>query len=69
MPLTDQLLDALKEVSGYAAARPFWWRQASMTKLAELGLVEAWHPGGKVTKRPAHRITEAGRALLASNES
>ncbi len=35
-----------------------------MRKLEVLGLVEAWHPEGKITKRPAHRLTQAGRDML-----
>ncbi|MCZ7861369.1 hypothetical protein O9X98_08165 [Agrobacterium salinitolerans] len=59
----DQLagtnLEALRELGKYKGG-PYWWRQASMKKLLGMGLVEAWHPERKLTKRMAHRMTAKG---------
>ena len=67
--LTPQLKSALRECGDHGRG-PFWWRQASMKKLADMGLVVAWHPRGRTdVKLMAYRITDAGRAALqeASN--
>ncbi len=63
--LPKSLLDALVDCGRYTSfGNVYWWRQAAMRKLEVLGLVEAWHPEGKITKRPAHRLTQAGRDML-----
>ena len=36
-----------------------------MKNLLTMGLVEAWHPDRKVTKRMAHRMTTKGVDALA----
>ena len=62
--LNETLLVALRDVASYKAG-PFVWKQASMKRLATMGLVEAWSPDGKSKKVMAHRITAAGRGILA----
>lgn len=66
--LSKFMRDALEQLSRHERRGnqyPFWWCRGSMVKLRALGLVEAWHPDGKVTKTMAHRLTEAGRAALS----
>lgn len=61
--------DALLEIEriqtggGLRRIRPFYWRRASMQKLAAHGLVEPM-PGYDHYKTPGMRITEAGRARV-----
>jgi hypothetical protein len=60
--LSGTNLEALRELAKHRGG-PYWWRQASMKKLLAMGLVEAWHPEKKITKRMAHRLTAKGVAL------
>lgn len=62
--LSGTTLEALRELAKHRGG-PYWWRQASMKKLASVGLVEEWHPERKVTARMAHRVTQKGLAALA----
>lgn len=60
--VTTTMRDALAELKRHEEnGNPYWWRRASMLKLAALGLVEPWHPLGKGTKSTAYRTTQAGR--------
>ncbi|MDW9481694.1 hypothetical protein GOB57_23895 [Sinorhizobium meliloti] len=61
--LAENELVSLRELRRYRG--PYWWRQASMKKLLAMGLVETWHPDGKVIKRMAHRLTKKGIDALA----
>lgn len=61
--LSGTNLEALRELAKHRGG-PYWWRQASMKKLLGMGLVEAWHPERKVTKRMAHRMTAKGVEAL-----
>lgn len=68
MNLTRRLQEALVEVARHEG-RCYWWRVASMRKLAEIGFVEQYDPPeafGKFKKeaRP-WRITEAGKSEAA----
>jgi hypothetical protein len=60
---------ALEELQRHEARsqKPFWWRRASMAKLAVAGLVEEYDAPGdpKGLKIRPHRMTDAGRAFLA----
>lgn len=62
--LSGTVLEALRELAKHRGG-PYWWRQASMKKLADMGLVEAWHPERKVNGRMAHRITPKGVDAIA----
>lgn len=67
--LTNQLKDALAEIARYHGQnRIYWWRVASMAKLAALGYVETYTPpsliGRRMKARP-YRITPAGIAALS----
>lgn len=72
--LHPRLADALAELGRYEAATPgrlFWWRRASMAKLASLGLVETWRSASLKNytgKTLPYRLTEAGRLALAEQE-
>lgn len=59
--LTPAQLSTLREMASYRT--PYWFRQATCRTLVAKGLAE---PLGERLKRPAHRITEAGRALLSN---
>ena len=64
------LQDALSEVARYSGGnRLYWWREASMQKLQQMGLVEQWLPASvakrKRMKSRPWRITEAGKQALA----
>ena len=59
--LTSAQLSTLREMASYRT--PYWFRQATCRTLVAKGLAE---PLGQRLKRPAHRATEAGRALLSA---
>lgn len=62
-----RLTSALRELDRHerrGRGTPFWWRRASMAVLAEKLMVCPWFPGGKPNKRPAYRLTDAGRKYL-----
>jgi hypothetical protein len=69
--LTRNQLDALAECARYQRQRrDYWWRIASMKRLAELGLVEECHPefaalGGYRGKKSCYRPTQAGIKFMA----
>lgn len=58
--LSPAELATLKEMSCYRGS--YFFRQATCCKLVAKGLAE---PLGTRLKRPAHRITPAGRSALA----
>ena len=66
--LTLRLRDALAELQRYTEDRNviYWWRRASMAKLAEMGLVETYRPPSLPASRKVlpYRITDAGRRAL-----
>ena len=57
-----RLYSALRELADH---NKFWWRQASMEKLYNMGLAERV---GYVGSAAAYRITFAGRVKLAEME-
>lgn len=68
--MTPIMKDALAEIMRSSARNPgvlFWWRQASMRKLQELGFV-APHPKFSHMKRPAWIVTPTGRAALEAEQ-
>ncbi len=70
--LTPLLKDALAELQRYTEDRNaiYWWRRASMAKLAEMGLVETHRPPSVPESRKVlpYRITPAGRAALTEGK-
>lgn len=61
--LAKRLREALKECAAYTRrGGEYWWRAASMKKLAELGYVE---PCGTRRKHEPYRVTKAGLKALA----
>jgi hypothetical protein len=68
MKLPLRLRDALAELQRYTEDRNviYWWRRASMAKLAAMGLVETYRPLDFPASRKVlpYRITEAGRRAL-----
>ncbi len=73
--LHPRLADALAELGRHETANRgavYWWRRASMEKLAALGLVETWLPKSMAHykgKTLPYRLTEAGRLALAEQEN
>lgn len=64
--LTKAQVATLKEMRPYNA---YHFRQATCRTLAVLGLAEPCYEGPKKTVvRPPYRITDAGRAAIASEE-
>lgn len=55
--LLDILLHSERNLQ--APRAPYWWCQASMSRLMQRGFVEV-HPGFASYKRPAYRITPRG---------
>ncbi|EXL10274.1 hypothetical protein BG36_07600 [Aquamicrobium defluvii] len=70
--LTPRLKDALAELQRYTEDRNviYWWRRASMAKLAEIGLAETYRPASvsRTRKMLPYRITPAGRAALTEGK-
>ncbi len=58
--LTEAQLSTLREMKMYSPG-PYWFRQATCRSLVALGYAEVL---GQHLKRPAHRITPAGRRAL-----
>jgi hypothetical protein len=61
--LTPSLLAALKDCASFRDG--YYWKRATMRKLAVLGLVESYLG----VLGTAHRLTDAGRAAIASAAS
>lgn len=72
--LHPHLADALAELGRHEAGAKgtvYWWRRASMKKLAALGLTETWLPKSLEHykgKTLPYRLTEAGRQALAGRD-
>lgn len=70
--LTPQLRNALAELDRYCQRENviYWWRRASMAKLAEIGLAETYRPASvsRTRKMLPYRITPAGRAALTEGK-
>lgn len=70
--LTNNQMDALLECARYVHRRQdYWWREASMKRLAEHGLVEDCDPvyamnNGYRGKQRAYRVTKLGWDFLAA---
>jgi len=71
LKLTGALRSALDEVERYTRRGwLYWYRRASMEKLAALGLVETWTPPSMINSRGKlrpYRITDLGRQALNPN--